>query len=162
MKRCLIFLAIVAGMTAMAGSAAAAPPDKFEGELPEAYTTACKTAGLPTLESSISGRAKVIDTGVGTTISTSPGTKVTLTNPDNDKTVSYVITGALHISEDAAGNTVYKATGRNLLTRTITDVGLYVTTGNFSFVVAPDGVTIVEEFDLDGPGRVIDVCAALS
>ncbi|MBB5750300.1 hypothetical protein [Micrococcus sp. TA1] len=152
---------MAAGLVTAAAPAVAAPngtpPEGFEGELGEPYTTAC--AGLD-LEGSVSGKFKQIETPVGTTIQTSPGTKVTLTNPDNGKTVRYVITGSFHISKDADGNTVTEARGRNLLTREEYP-GLYLTIGNVFFVQDPDG-EFLDEFSLEGPGRVINICEELS
>lgn len=154
---------MAAGLIAAAAPATAAPngtpPEAFEGALGEPYTTACESYGIE-LEGFVSGKAKTITTGAGTTILTSPKTKVTLTNPVNNKTVSYVVTGSSHISTDADGNTVTEVRGRNILTRQ-EDPGLYLVIGNASFVTDSEG-NFPEEFSLDGPGRVVNICEELS
>ncbi len=150
---------MAAGLIAAAAPATAAPPEEFGFELDETFTSVCDSYGVD-LEGTVSGKFKEIETGAGTTIQTSPGTKITLTNTVNNKTVSYVITGSSHISEDADRNTVTEVRGRNILTRQ-EDPGLYLIIGNAFFVQAPDG-TFLEEFALDGPGRVINICTELS
>jgi hypothetical protein len=181
MKRYLISLALAAGITATASSAIAAPPERFNftdlGLLDPAYED-CTSAGIKKpVEGSASGKAKDIRTGAGSIISISPGAKVTYRNPLNERTLTYVITGSSHItSEQISTDPVIRretvrVTGRNLLTRTLEQEGIYITIGNFSFVrtvneMGPgpedDVVTIVEEFDFNGPGQVINVCDALA
>jgi hypothetical protein len=177
MKRYLISLALAAGITATAASAVAAPPP-VDNTFDTTFNDCAAEYDIPVVNAEVSGKFARIETGAGTFIETFPGAKITLTNPVNDKTVSYVITGSNHItSEQISTNPVVrretiKATGRNLLTRTLAQKGIYITIGNFSFVrtvneMEPDVedddvVTIEEEFKLNGPGRVIDVCAALA
>jgi hypothetical protein len=155
MKRLLLSAALAAGIAAVSGPAIAAPPTDAGGEL------TLRDCGFK-VEVQLTGKSQFVETGAGEILSLSPGQKVTLTNPENDKTVSYVITGSFHISTDpATGNTIVTATGTNLLTRTLADEGIYLTTGNFSFETTAKG-KIVEEFEFDGPGQVVDVCAELA
>lgn len=154
MKKMLVSAALIAGLAATAGPAAAAPTP-IEGSI-VFHDCDFKVIGT------FSGKANLIATGAGEILSTSPGLEITLTNAKTGESVSYVITGSFNFSTDPdTGNTVTTARGTNLLTRTVTDEGIYITTGNFSFVTDAKG-KIVEEFSFNGPGQIIDVCAELS
>jgi hypothetical protein len=164
MKKWLVPTAVLASIFAAAAPAAAAPsgpPISLDGAT---ITRDCGNpeAGGFVVSGVLSGGFKEITAPDGTIISPSPALKVTLTA--NGKTVSYVITGVTR-STTTNGITDVIATGKNLINRPDIDpdpdvvvAGLYVTTGNVSFTNGPQG----ELVPFSGPGRVIDVCAALA
>jgi hypothetical protein len=108
------------------------------------------------------GSTKIIDLPGGRQIIASPNTRVTVTAP-NGNSVSYVVTGASHVEVLPNGNFQTTSTGRNLLFVPLVPgkhpSGLFLTVGNVSFILDPQG-TEVEVFS--GTGRVIDVCQALA
>ena len=83
MKRWLISAAIVAGIIASAGPAAAAPPDPVD------VTFTNTDCGFP-VEIHVVGKTKTIDHGGGRFIVPAPGQKATLTA--NGKTFTQPIT----------------------------------------------------------------------
>ena len=98
----------------------------------------------------------------GTVISSSPNLRISLAA--NGNTLNLVITGTQFISTLPDGNTFVKATGRNLISVPAANghsSGLFLTSGNVSFIVGPPPDTVeIERFS--GPGKVVDICAALS
>ncbi|NKX54197.1 hypothetical protein [Arthrobacter mobilis] len=153
MKKWLISTALASSIAGLAGPAVAAAPTPVDSDLPKFIQNACKGFKI---EGEITGEEKVLAFPDGGFIVIAPNQEVTLTA--NGNTFTSVITGSFHVSTDAEGNTVFTGTGRNLLTRSN---GLFLTIGNISFTFDEKG-KLVEEFALDGPGQVIDVCAALS
>jgi hypothetical protein len=108
-----------------------------------------------------SGKSKMLLVGQQQSIMlfTSPALEVTLTNvssPSKQATLS--ITGAFHVTTDAAGNSVYTVTGRNLLFDPF--AGFVLAEGVFSYTIGADGVTLVQP--LSGMGQTKDICALLS
>jgi hypothetical protein len=164
MNRRLVRIAVVVGVGAFATPAMAAglaapaiakppvPVDTTPFTFPEG--TACPDFAVTGV---LAGKGKLIDLGDGRTIVTSPGQKITLTNDDTHKTVSYVITGTFHNQViNAQGDVQTMATGRNALT----DSGTFVlTSGNFSFVNDKDGNNVTP---LSGKGKITNICDALS
>jgi hypothetical protein len=107
----------------------------------------------------ITGKFNVIELPGGGVIVTSPGQTATLTNPENGKSVTYVITGVSKF-EFLSDRIEVKATGRNVLT--IPEgarKGVYLTIGNVNYALTADGSGQVRPFS--GPGQVVDVCAVL-
>ena len=168
MKKWLVPTAVLASIFAAAAPAAAAPsgpPISLEGVV---ITRDCgnPAAGGFLVTGVLSGGFKDITLPNGTILSPSPALKVTLTaregQPD-EKTVSYVITGVTRVTTVGTLTNII-ATGRNLISRPDIDsgpatvAGLYITSGNVSFTNGPLG----EVIPFSGPGRVIDVCAALA
>ena len=148
MKRWLISAAIVAGIIASAGPAAAAPPDPVD------VTFTNTDCGFP-VEIHVVGKTKTIDHGGGRFIVPAPGQKATLTA--NGKTVNYVVTGTFHVQIMEDGSSEFKVTGRNILTRP--GIGIFLTIGNFNFAVAADGS---ELRPFAGSGKVVNVCDVLA
>ena len=114
------------------------------------------------LQLDLSGKGKLIEhpNGVGlTSISTSPGLDVTVTNLDNlENQATFNITGSIVTStpdENGEVTTLYR--GRNLLSDA--EAGTVIAIGNFSFVQDAQG-NVVQH--LEGKGQLIDVCALLA
>jgi hypothetical protein len=114
------------------------------------------------LQLELSGKAKTIelpDGGVGiTSIDTSPGLHVTVTNLANGEQATFNITGAFHNSDDTPepGQVTTVVTGRNFLWDPV--AGTVLAIGTFSFVSDADGNNVRP---LEGEGQLIDVCALL-
>ena len=109
---------------------------------------------------SVTGSGKFINLPGGGQIAISPNLRITLMA--NGNSVSYVITGASHIEPLPDGNTKVRATGRNLILVPLTNShpkGLFLTSGNVDFTIDSNG-NEVQVFS--GPGKVVDVCAALA
>jgi hypothetical protein len=105
-----------------------------------------------------SGKSKTISLPGGRTLVTSPALNVSLTNVDDPtRQVTLNITGTLLTSEQADGNFLTVARGRNLLGDPV--AGLVLAVGHFSFVNAADGVTNVVR--LSGTGTLTNVCTLL-
>ena len=151
----LLFAALIAG----SGTVHAAPP-----------TSADESDTLPggvfcdfDVTYTLTGKTKTITNGNVTTV-TSPGQKITLTNDETDKSVSYVITGVRRqVDVDAAQD--YReviVTGRNIVVNGPDSVkqGIYVLVGDFNYAIYTDPFS--EKRVFSGAGQVIDVCAALS
>lgn len=135
------------------GPAVAAPPTPIGGSFP------FECANGTSLEVTYSGKEKAVINKSGVKF-LSPGLKATVTNVDTGESATYTITGTLRPEELDDGNTLVRATGRNLLSRPNPNPNeLYLISGNVTFVVDADGAE-VEPFS--GPGRVVDVCEELS
>lgn len=164
MKRKLIPTLLVAGLVA---TAAATPVAAANGTPPG------DASGGGTLENycsfdvgfTLTGKSKLITKPNGQRIITSPGQRITLTA--NGKTLSYVITGTRFESDvQVNGETIteVKVTGRNILTNPIgvsVRPGLFLVVGNFNYALDAAGEE-VRVFNANGPGKVTDVCQALS
>ena len=117
------------------------------------------------LQLELSGKAKTIvlpDGGVVgvTSIGTSPGLDVTITNVDTpENQATFNITGAFHIGDNTPkpGQVTTVSTGRSLLSDPV--AGTVIAIGNFTFVLNSDG-TVAKP--LEGEGQLIDVCALLA
>ena len=162
MKRVLILAALLLGLVAGAGPAAAEPagPKGKPGVIADfTLTDVCPFD----VELVATGKGKTIDLPGDRVILPSPGLKVTFTNAVTRESVSYVATGTIRQQTLANGDVVSTVTGRNTL---INDSesdrpGIYLVVGTFHFTLDEDG-NEVEVFNLDGPGRVTDVCAILA
>jgi hypothetical protein len=148
---CVLAVALALAMAVMLPRAtSAAPPEPIDNR--EVIEGECD---FPVLIEE-SGKEKVIETGNGNTIITSPGLRATLTNldePTNQVTLN--ITGTVRVQEQANGDVVYVFRGRNLLYGP--DVDLILTIGRFTGTETAEG----EFLPLTGNGRIIDVCALL-
>jgi hypothetical protein len=158
MKRWLISAAVVAGLIVSAGPAAAAQPTT-PGTDPVDLTFTNTDCSFD-VDIHVVGKGKTIDFGDGRLILPSPGLTATLMA--NGKTVEYVITGTFHVQVLADGNQKFKVTGRNLLFRPAppnpNDAGIFLTTGNFNFIVDEDGNEVT---GFAGSGPVVNVCDVL-
>ena len=156
MKRWSISLAMVAGLVASGGGAVAAPPEPVDED---PFPLVCPTF---VAEAEVTGKAKTIDLPGGRFKVISPNLRVTVTNPENEKSLSTVITGVGHYKV-VDGVVEVRATGRNILIledENDHDAGLFLTIGNFSYLLDAKDFDEIEPFS--GKGRVIDVCAALA
>jgi hypothetical protein len=126
------------------------------------------TCSFP-LRLDLSGKGKLIEhpNGVGlTSISTSPGLDVTITNranPENQATFN--ITGSIVTSTNLeTGEVTQLFRGRNLIFDA--EAGTNIAIGNFSFVSIPAGrpgpADDIVVQPLEGEGQLIDVCALLA
>jgi hypothetical protein len=166
MKRVAFVVASIVPMFAWGpGQGVAAPPDEVtfdvdldgeddEDDLPQ-------VCDFPVLLE-LTGKSKVIELGGGRTIVTAPNLKVVATNltePANQ--VSLNITGAIHQKTLGDGSVKSVFTGRNLVLGTL-DVPTFLdlTIGHFTFVLAANGTTIVQE--LSGTGQRIKICDLLA
>jgi hypothetical protein len=114
----------------------------------------------------VSGKAKTIVLPDGavvgvTSIGTSPGLDVTVTNFTNEvrgKSLTFNITGAFHNSADTPqpGQVTTVSTGRSLFYDPV--AGTVIAIGNFTIVYNSDFTVATP---LEGKGQLIDVCALL-
>ena len=104
-----------------------------------------------------SGKAKVIELSGGRRIGISPGVRITAINTrEPAHRVTYVTTGAAHITDLPSGAFTFVATGRNLLFDT--NFGMFLTMGRFTIVIDPEEGIVSP---LKGKGRTINVCEVL-
>lgn len=101
------------------------------------------------------GKGKDIETPDGQ-IEIAPGQVATVTNLNNQKSVTYGITGVFHTTTLADGEVQTEATGRNILHDPY--AGLNLTIGDY-FYGFKDKV-LVEP--LHGTGQLVDICAAIA
>jgi hypothetical protein len=161
MKKLLVAIAIFLGSLLSAGPVAAAPalPPGAPGVIVD----------FPVLEGfcsfpvhvTVTGKGKLNDLPGDRVILPAPGQKVTITNLDNGKSVTYVITGATHNQTKANKNVVSTVTGRNVVLNNADSEkqGIFLLVGTFSFELDAAGAE-VEPFT--GIGQVTDVCAVLA
>jgi hypothetical protein len=154
MKKWLSSAALAASIAALAAPAVAAPSGpptdvNFSQEL-----SGCD---FP-VTAFVTGKSKTITLPSGGLIVTAPKQTATVRNDRTGETADFVVTGVFFITTDKADNVTFKVRGRNLLTRSN---GIFLTSGNFSFSFDANG-NVIAEFDLGGPGNIIDVCQALS
>jgi hypothetical protein len=162
----VILALVVAAPTVLAqeGSPNGVPPGVVRGTLDvEPGDPAWPGTCTFPLQLDLSGKGKLIEhpNGVGlTSISTSPGLDVTITNatPPAENQATFNITGSFHQTTDpVTGEVTTLARGRNLLSDP--EAGTVIAIGNFSFVFDAEG-NLVQE--LEGEGQLIDVCALLA
>lgn len=167
MIRRLIPTVLVAGLIAAAAPVAAANGAAPEGAAPEEFTDSGTLENFCDfdVEYTLTGKTKEITKPNGQKIITSPGQRITLSA--NDNTVSYVITGTRferEVEVDGETITEIEVKGRNILINLIGDSenpGIFFVVGNFNYAL-DEADSEFRVFDADGPGRVIDVCEALS
>jgi len=146
------FSTAVLGLAATALSvtpAMAVPPEPIE------ITAETGGCDFPVLNE-VTGKTKAIEHAGYTTL-ISPNQRVTLTNTETGKTVSYVITGVARFTETDTGVTI-RFTGHNLLFGPGIEGTLY-TSGTQTVVVdAETGVNTLTE----SHGKVVNVCEVLA
>ena len=104
----------------------------------------------------VSGKTKVIELPSGDTLFKNPGSRVTLTNLETGKQVTYVATGTIRLTESENGELLLITTGRTVLSDE--NIGILVPIGRFTTIIDEDG-----DFSYPtGKGRLIDVCARLA
>jgi hypothetical protein len=158
----VILALTVAAPTVLARSVNGVAPGDISGPVPPEFFPG--TCDFP-LQLELSGKAKTIvlpDGGVVgvTSIGTSPGLDVTITNVDTpENQATFNITGAFHNSDNTPkpGQVTTVSTGRSLLSDPV--AGTVIAIGNFTFVLNSDG-TVAKP--LEGEGQLIDVCALLA
>jgi hypothetical protein len=157
LKRLLAHAVLVAGLTALAQPAMAAPPEPVDST--PILIEAGDACAFP-IELVLNGKGKIIDVGGETRqIATSPGLKLKVTNVTTGESVSYVITGTFHNATLPNGNVVTIATGRNALFDAV--AGFVITTGRFTYTTAPDGTNVEPLRRLGGP-EPVNICDELA
>jgi hypothetical protein len=153
-----LVVCVLAGALALAlvlvasRDASAAPPEPIN----DAFTVR-GVCDFP-VRLQVSGKAKVIELPGERLIGISPGVRITAINiREPAHRVTYVTTGAAHITDLPSGAFTFVATGRNLLFDT--SFGMLLTMGRFTFVIDPEEGIVSP---LRGKGRVIDVCQRLA
>jgi hypothetical protein len=145
------FSTAVLGLAATALSvtpAMAAPPEPIEIR---AVTPGCD---FPVLNV-VTGKTKSIEHEGYTTI-ISPNQRVTLTNTETGRTVSYVITGVGRLTGTDTGGSI-RLTGHNLVFGPGLE-GIFYTTGTQTLVADEEGtITLTESH-----GKVVNVCDVLA
>jgi hypothetical protein len=171
----VILALVVAAPTVLAqeGSPNGVPPGVVRGTLDvEPGDPAWPGTCTFPLQLDLSGKGKLIEhpNGVGlTSISTSPGLDVTITNATPpapfENQATFNITGSIVTSTNLeTGEVTQLFRGRNLIFDA--EAGTVIAIGNFSFVSipagpqGPEGDIIVQP--LKGKGQLIDVCALLA
>ncbi|MFI7494609.1 hypothetical protein ACH9D2_07800 [Kocuria sp. M4R2S49] len=164
-KRSLLCSVAAGGMVASGlgvGASVAAPPTRFE----TAFTFNCSNGVILLVEAS--GKEKTIDNGGGMKI-LSPGLKARITNvtdPDNpgpSATYSITGTGRTEATDPVSGDTRYRVTGRNVLSRPAPDPNeLYLVSGNFTYVLGVEDGQVVERQPFTGSGNITNLCQELA
>jgi hypothetical protein len=152
----LFTFALIAGFMAFAAPAVAAPPEPVTYSFTITTHSKFGHCSFPVLVEA-TGKSKAIESPTGEVVGVSTNTKVTVTNVDSGKTVTYSVNGTFHNSTDADGNVTTTATGSNLLTDA--NYGVVITNGTFTFTFDKKGKLVQ---GLSGTGNITDVCAALS
>ena len=138
----------VLGLAAAALSitpAMAAPPEPVSTVRAGVTLTACG------FEVHATRSRKVKQIGLTTVF---PNERVTLTNPETDISVTYVIAGALSVRPTDVGVTL-RFTGHNLVLGP--GIGILYIAGNQTFVEDVDGLRLA-----DSQGKVLSVCGVLA
>jgi hypothetical protein len=154
----VILALTMAAPTVLARSVNGEAPEEFSGEVP--FPSTCD---FP-LKVEVSGKAKTIVLPDGavvgvTSIGTSPGLDVTVTNEATGEQATFNITGAFHNSADTPnpGQVTTVSTGRSLFYDPV--AGTVIAIGNFTIVYNSDFTVATP---LEGEGQLIDVCALLA
>lgn len=92
----------------------------------------------------------------GTTLITAPGQVVRVTNLANQKQVTFSATGVFHQTVSAHGDSVWVATGRNVLGDPV--AGFVLAEGDWTWTKNASGELIAP---LSGTGRLTDICALI-
>jgi len=162
MKRWLAPIAVIAALAAGTGPAlaASAKPGPVD---PKPFEINCPTFKLI---AQLSGKGGTVALSGGRTIFTGPNQRITLTGPEPTfKTVTYVITGAVHVAVQSDDSLDVTATGRNTIIVPEVEgpnghpAGLFLTTGTMHWTLNPD---LTERTLFSGNGTVTDVCALLA
>ena|SRR5215207_4677213 len=158
LQRTTLMVCVLAGALALAvalvtaRAASAAPPEPINDSF-----TVEEVCDFPVLNEA-TGKGKLIELPGGRAVGISPGLRVTLTNTEEPThQVTYVITGAAHVTELGSGDLSVVLTGRNLLFDP--NIGMLLTIGRFTSVLDLEDGTLTPP---TGKGRVIDVCDRLA
>ena len=147
MKRLVSVAALGLVATALSvPSAMAAPPEPIE------ITAVIPGCDFPVLNV-VTGKTKAIEHKNFVTL-ISPNQRVTVTNTETGKTVSYVITGVGRLT--ANGSTI-RVTGHNLVFGPGLD-GIFYTTGTQTLVQDEEGMVALTE----SSGKVLNICNVLA
>jgi hypothetical protein len=157
----VILALTMAAPTVLARSVNGVAPGDISGPVNPAFFPG--TCDFP-LQLELSGKAKTIELPDGgvvgvTSIDTSPGLHVTITNVDTpENQATFNITGSFHHTTDpVTGQVTTLATGRSLLSDPV--AGTVIAIGNFTIVYNSDFTVATP---LEGEGQLIDVCALLA
>src|SRR4028118_632433 len=116
---------IVALLVLVPKAASAEPPEPIDFE-PDTLRGYCD---FPVLFE-VSGKNKAIELPNGDVLFKNPGVRVTLTNLETDKQVTYVSTGTTRLTELEGGDLRLITTGRTVLFNE--SIGILVTIGRFT------------------------------
>jgi len=157
LRRATLMVCVLAGALALAVAlvvardASAAPPEPFTDSF-----TVDDVCDFPVLLEA-TGKTKGIELPGGRFISVNPGFRVTVTNEEEPThQITYVVTGAAHVTELDSGELLVVFTGRNLLFDP--SYGMLLTMGRFTQVIDLESGAATPP---EGKGRVIDVCERL-
>ena len=148
--------ALAMALLALPQAASAAPP------IPPGTYTVEGACDFPVLIEA-TGKFGIKDLPGGRVIVLKPGFRATLTNlEDPTNKVSYVASGVWHQRENfgPGGGDVVVATGRNLLVDP--GLGIFLTIGRYTFISDASDPIFANITQLEGHGRIIDVCARLA
>ena len=159
LQRTTLFVCVLAGALALTvallvlpKAVSAAPPEPINFP-PE--TLGAEYCGFPVLYE-VSGKTKVIDLPNGDVLFKNPGVRVTLTNLETGKQLTYVVAGSTRLTELEGGDLSLVTTGRTVLNNP--NIGILVPIGRFTFVIDEEG----NFSQPTGNGRLIDACARLA
>ena len=102
-----------------------------------------------------SGKMNVIDLPNGDTLYKNPGTRVTLTNEETGKQVTYVSTGTIRATELEGGELSMVSTGQTVIHSP--NIGILALKGRFTFVEEDGNFSQPK-----GDGSIINVCDQLA
>ena len=111
--------------------------------------------GFPVLYEA-SGKNQSIDLPNGDRLYKNPGLRVTLTNKETGKQVTYVATGTFRATDLEGGETLLVTTGQTVLSSP--NIGILVLNGRYTFVEDEDGNFSQPK----GDGSIIDACKELA
>src|SRR5215203_4305963 len=138
LQRTTLLVCVLTGVLALAlalvasRDASAAPPEPVNFP-PDTLTGYCE---FPVLYE-VSGKTKVIDLPNGDVLFKNPGVRVTLTNLETGKQLTYVSTGTIRLTELEGDDLSLVTTGQTVLNNP--NIGILVPIGRFSFVIDEEG-----------------------
>lgn len=152
---------------ALAAAALAAPvPAVAATPVPQPivyeYTAPCPGSEDNILAFTAVGKMGEITLPGGRKIYTAPGLRVTVTGPTGESR-TYIATGATTTENLNDGNTLFTATGTNvIMVPEINDhpAGVYYTAGTVNWILDADGNEVGDMFT--GKGKVTDLCKLLA
>jgi hypothetical protein len=130
---------------------------KDQGPEPVDFTETLSTEFCPfPVRYEASGKTKTIELPNGDRLFKNDGTRVTLTNLENGKQETFVVTGTIRATELEGGDLQLVSTGQTLFSSP--NIGLLRLTGRFTVVEDEEGNLSQPK----GDGSIIDVCAQLA
>ena len=130
------------------------PKDKGPQPANVDETLGPKYCGFP-VRYEASGKTNVIDLPNGDTLYKNPGTRVTLTNEETGKQVTYVSTGTIRATELEGGELSMVSTGQTVIHSP--NIGILALNGRFTFVEEDGNFSQPK-----GDGSIIDACKELA